>query len=331
MAQSALQSRQQESEWVKELQSFIKSLARALIFGVGFLYTMETWWIGEYLSIARLLVFFFLAFLVNLYLLPIVAHGRSKVGLGRTIRQATRNKGMAIVVAALLLWLLGQVTLTEAPFEHDVTTIILLSIPIAIGANIAQILEAYTSPGPQESSGGGQRPGQDEQGQRSQEKKVLQEGEQNSEEDVQQDKQADTAPSDGPWSALLKTAAAVSGGALFVSFPLAPTGEIPMLAASLDFWRELGVIATSLIISYIMIYATGAPKAPPSGDNSKGAAIWPYADTLFSYALALVISLVVLFLVGRIDLSMPLGAALSLVLVLGLPATIGGAAGKLVL
>ncbi len=133
--------------WIQELQSIGRSFMRAMIFGVAFLYTMEMWWVGAWLPYQRLMIFFGVAFLVDLYLLPLTESTKQDHPLGWVIRTTIRNKGLAILVAAIILFILGEVSPFSASYERDLSIILLLSIPIGIGFNIARILEIYRTPG----------------------------------------------------------------------------------------------------------------------------------------------------------------------------------------
>ncbi len=104
-----------------------------------------------------------------------------------------------------------------------------------------------------------------------------------------------------------------------------------MLAARMEFWRQVALMILALLVTYTFVYTSGADRQPPSGHNSRGKKIWPWADTLMSYAVALLVSLGMLYLFGQISSATPLDAILANTIVLALPASIGGAAGKLAL
>lgn len=318
---------------------------RSLIFGIAFLYTMETWWIASWLEYGRLMLFYIAAFLVDLYLLPLTSKQARAHSVGWVIRTTVTNKGLALLVAGIILTVLGQISPLNPPFEKDLATILLLSIPIGVGANVAQLLEIYQKPGRQGADKGqqGKRQGDrsassgegengDEGNRTEEEKEDQQRGgddEAEGDEEAQGGKQG--RKKRNPWWEIIRLMGLVSGGALFVGLPLAPTEEIPMLASRIDFWRELALIGAALAITYILVYASGADRDPPSGRNSPGADIWPLADTLLSYGMALLVSFVVLYLFGQITSQTPIQQMISLTIVLGLPAAIGGAAGKLAL
>ena len=84
-------SRSKPGPWGQEIDELAQSVTRALIFGIALIYTMESWWVGEYLDIWKLLVFFFVAFLVNMYLLPVAT--KMDLSFWEIFRKSARNKG----------------------------------------------------------------------------------------------------------------------------------------------------------------------------------------------------------------------------------------------
>lgn len=282
---------EKDNPWLLEFQNLVKSFARALIFGIGLVYTMEMWWLGDYIHYVPLLTFFGASFLIDLYLIPVTMR-RQKYTFAMIVREATRNKGLSILAAALVLYLLAQITPFQPPYERDVSTILLLSIPIDLGASVSHILNIYPVSGKGEG--------------KSMESKAR-----------------------NPWTFLLTYLGTVSAGVIFVALPIAPTQEVPMLAAEVAFWQKVGIILLSLALAHVISYASGIDHTAPSGNNSGGRAIWPYADTLISYAVSLLAALLLLYFLNQIDFSTPINEVLSLVIVLGLPCSIGGAAGKL--
>lgn len=115
-------------------------------------------------------------------------------------------------------------------------------------------------------------------------------------------------------------------GALFLASNIAPTEEIPMLTAGMGPWELLAIMATSLVVSYAIVYEAGF------GDEDKrrqqqGVLQHPLTETAVSYVLALGMAALMLVFFGGLT-GVPIGWALGQVVVLGLPAAIGGAAGR---
>jgi putative integral membrane protein (TIGR02587 family) len=115
-------------------------------------------------------------------------------------------------------------------------------------------------------------------------------------------------------------------GALFLSFSIAPTDEISMLAAELDYAHALALIALSLLVTYVIVFASGFGTGQ---HEQQGPFQSPLTETVLAYVLSLLVALAALFLFDRIEWGDPLAEIVAMVLVLGLPA-VGGAAGRLV-
>ncbi len=116
-------------------------------------------------------------------------------------------------------------------------------------------------------------------------------------------------------------------GALFVGFNIAPTEEVPMLTAALAPPALLVMMAASLLVSYAIVYEAGF------GDQHKrrqqqGILQHPVTETAVAYLVALGTAALMLFFFGNLA-GDPAPWALSQVVVLGLPAAVGGAAGRI--
>lgn len=131
----------------------------------------------------------------------------------------------------------------------------------------------------------------------------------------------------GSARSILKDMGATAVGATFVGSTVAPTVEIPLLAAELGHLHELALIAVSLIISYMIVFASGFLAQPkPQGDRSLLQR--PVPETMLAYVVSLLVSLVALYLFDRVEIGDPIRQFVSETLVLGLPAAVGGAAGR---
>ena len=118
-------------------------------------------------------------------------------------------------------------------------------------------------------------------------------------------------------------------GALFLALAVAPTEEILMLAFTMSDWTLAGLVAVSLVTLHAFVYALefrGQAGVP------EGTRQWSLAlrYTVPGYALALLVSLYVLWTFGRAD-ALASGPLLAITVVLGLPAAFGAAAARLIL
>jgi putative integral membrane protein (TIGR02587 family) len=130
---------------------------------------------------------------------------------------------------------------------------------------------------------------------------------------------------DSYWSQLVVMAA----GALYLTFNVAPTEEMPLIAYRITAWHALVLVALTVGAMHAFVYGidiAGREAAPP------GTPAWSVfvRFTVVGYAIALAISAYVLWTFGRLD---DTGAAESIasVVVLALPAAIGAAAARLLL
>ena len=103
-----------------------------------------------------------------------------------------------------------------------------------------------------------------------------------------------------------------------------------MLASELTPGHELALIGLSLVLTYAIVFASGFDPRQRH-PKSHGLFRTPASETAMAYLVSLVVALGALYLFDQVDLQQPARYVLSQTLVLGLPAAIGGAAGRVVL
>ena len=118
-------------------------------------------------------------------------------------------------------------------------------------------------------------------------------------------------------------------GALFLALTVAPTEEILSLGHTMNDWQLVALVAVSLVTMHAFVYALdfrGQAGVP------EGMRQWSLAlrYTVPGYALALLVSLYVLWTFGRAD-GLSGGSLLAITVVLGFPAAFGAAAARLIL
>lgn len=115
-------------------------------------------------------------------------------------------------------------------------------------------------------------------------------------------------------------------GALFLSFNVAPTEEMVLIAYKMDVWQELVLLAATVLLMHALVYAVnfrgGTPDAHMAGALLK--------FTIPGYAIVLLVSLTVLWLFGRLD-GLSSEEGLSAGIVLAFPGGIGAALARLIL
>ncbi len=115
-------------------------------------------------------------------------------------------------------------------------------------------------------------------------------------------------------------------GAVFVALSIAPTDEVPMIASSFGPGWLMLLVAASLVVSYAIVFVAGFVGQDQRLDNP-GIVQRPLSETIVCYVVALFVSAVLLWLFQRGG--PPWGDYFTRTIVLGLPAAVGGAAGRL--
>jgi putative integral membrane protein (TIGR02587 family) len=280
----------ESGSWRDEMTDFLRAVSGGFIFAIPLIYTLETWAIGAVAELWKLLLFLALAFLIGLALATSRSGGfKEETSRLATIEQAVDVVAVGLIGAGVVLLVLNRIAPGD-PLEVVAGKVILLAVPIAIGASVANAIF-----GPH-----GER------------------GRQGDEENDQQETS---------WQAFRADVGATVVGAVILALAIAPTDEIPLLAAELDVAHELALIGLSLLLSYVIVFASGYGTGQ---HEQPGPFQSPLTETVFAYAVSLLIALASLYLFDRIEPDDPLGHVVSMVLVLGLPASIGGAAGRLV-
>lgn len=276
--------RRASEAWSDEARAFIRAISGAYIFGIPLLFTMEMWWIGEYVDRWKILAFFTLAFAANFGLSWVSGFRRDSTLLGN-VEEAIESVAVGIVAASVMLLVLDRIT-WGVPLNSIVGMVMIQAVPLSIGSAVAN--EVFGRPGDRrgENNGGDQLPA---------------------------------------WKELLSDVGATAIGGVFIGFSIAPTEEIPMLASRLDYPHLLAVVGFTLLISYAIVFASGFDQPRPSGPFQH-----PISETALAYVVSLLVALVALYLFGQIDFSEPLRSLAAQIIVLGVPATVGGAAGRLV-
>ena len=137
-------------------------------------------------------------------------------------------------------------------------------------------------------------------------------------------------PSQGPEAEAYASELFLMGiGALFLGLNVAPTEEMILISYKMTAWHALAVIALSILLMHGFVYAVefkGGTSLSP--DVPWWSAFLRF--TLVGYALAVLISLYVLWTFGRTE-GVSAAQVLMSVTVLGFPAAIGAAAARLIL
>jgi putative integral membrane protein (TIGR02587 family) len=116
-------------------------------------------------------------------------------------------------------------------------------------------------------------------------------------------------------------------GALFFAMAIAPTEEIPMIAASLSPAEAAVLVVLSLVATYLIVFVAGFADQE-ARRTQVGALQHPLTETVAAYVTTLVVALCMLWVFDNLT-GDPLTVLVETV-VLGLPAGVGGAAGRVI-
>ena len=288
---------QTQSSWGQEFEDILRGVAGAFLFGVPLLYTMEVWWIGSHIGPARMLVGLALTYLALIAINRTTGFRQQRgTSFWRSLSDSAEVLAIGLVVAALSLLLIRRLS-SDMALDTALGLIALESIPFSIGVGIAGGLLG--------------RAGDDDDEDAAQ--AATKDGEQSSE---------------SLWRETLADAGATALGAIIVAFSIAPTDEVPMIASALAPFELLVMVTASLIISYIIVFQAEFGNQN-SRQNHRGLFQSPLSETVASYLIALVMSLIMLVFFKHLPIDAPFSQWLTYAITLGLPATIGGAAGRL--
>lgn len=287
------------SPWRNELDDLMRGVAGAFLFGAPFLYTMEVWWKGNFTSPPRMLLVLVISYAV-LVLLNVRGGFRTERPPTklRIFTDALEALAIALLTATLSLILIGIINF-DTGFEAAMGRIITETLPFSVGVGIANNVLQQGDEDNADSKGG---------------KKDLSEHQWH----------------DHAWLGTLADAGATTLGAVIIASSIAPTDEIPMIASALSPPRLLVIIFSSLLLSYIIVFEANF-GAQAMRRSQPGLFQSPISETLASYLISLFISLLMLWLFQLIRVEDPFSQWVSYIIILGLPATIGGAAGRLAL
>jgi putative integral membrane protein (TIGR02587 family) len=290
-------TKRKKKSWESEINDIIRGTCGGFLFGIPLLYTMEVWWIGSLakprLMMMTIALMFTVVFLLN------KTEGfrkrRYKLRAYEAVIDTVEAIAIGLFCSTFILVLLRELTL-ETSIKEALGKIIFESVPFALGVALANQLL----------------------------------GESNNSNGVDYQVNNVSKHKQNGLDATLADLGATLIGATVIAFNIAPTDEIPMLAAAVSAPWLLAMIATSLIISYGIVFQAGFSDQQKRRQQ-KGIFQRPSSETIMSYLVSLLAGALMLWFFQKLTFSDPWIMWLDHTLVLGLPATIGGAAGRLAL
>jgi uncharacterized membrane protein len=95
----------------------------------------------------------------------------------------------------------------------------------------------------------------------------------------------------------------------------------------MEYWHLLALIALTLMTGYVVVFASGFD--PSAKQDREHPFQHPATETTISYLVSLVVAFGVLVLMKQVSAEHPPAFVLAQTLVLGFPAMVGGAAGRI--
>lgn len=289
----------QQAAWRQAAVDAVRGMSGGLLFGVPLLYTMEMWWSGEHTRPAHAVV------VLVLSLVPIIALNRTagfRTGGDATWRDAVIDAvealGISVVLAGAVLFVLREIT-GSTPVLVAASKVAYQTLPFGIGVAVANHFL----------SGRKNRSEDTDRGQR---------------EAVEGERRRPRNQINGTAADL----AATLVGATFIALNVAPTDEVPMIAASMGPAWLILLVGLSVTVTYAIVFVAGF-AGQRQRHAQRGVLQHPLSETLAAYTVSLVGAALMLAVFQR--LNGPPAWMLAQAVVLAFPASIGGAAGRLAL
>ena len=118
----------------QSLEEYARGVAGGLLFSLPLIYTMEVWWAG-FLARPPHLLLYFLAGFSLLFAYNRYGGLREDASWSEVAFEAFEEMGLGLVLAAFLLWLLGQIQ-TGMTFGEVLGKVVVEGVTVAIGVSV---------------------------------------------------------------------------------------------------------------------------------------------------------------------------------------------------
>lgn len=290
------QSHIRGDNWQGEIEEIISGASGGFLFGIPLLYTMEVWFIGSYVQPPVLLGILSVTFVIILLLNRIEGFRpqESETFLG-AMAETIETIAIGMTCAMLTLVILQRIDV-QTPLTEILGKIVFEGVPFSLGVAFSRSLLSgdaevdFKNRNQTQSRYSGKH-------------KII-------------------------WQDTLADFVATLIGALFIAFSIAPTDEVVVLAASASPLWLLIIMSASMLISYGIVFAASFTNYSERRQQ-QGLFQSPKSETALSYLISLVAGLLMLWFFQKVSLNDPWFIWLRYGIVLSLPASIGGAAGRL--
>lgn len=289
---------QQERSIGRSLQEYLRGIVGGLLFSLPLLYTMEVWWAGYTMHPIRLLLYVLATFTL---LLGYNRYGglRRDASSVEVAIDSVEEMGIGIAISTVVLWLLGQLTF-DMQISEVVGKIATESMTVAIGVSVGTA-QLGGSNGESDDTGMENEPSQ---------------------------AQSHSGPFLLEGSDLSGQLAIATCGAVLFAANVAPTEEIFIIATQSNAFKLIGMALLSMLLGTLILFYSNFTGAQ-SFSKSRGIKT-VFSGAIITYAISLVVSAAILWVFGRFDGTSAI-ICLAETVVLGVAATLGASAGRLLL
>lgn len=284
--------------WRHEGRSLMAAVAGGAIVGMPLLYTMEMWFHGAVLSPWHQLAALAGMLVINFFFC-LVSGFREYAGIGEAALETVTAIGIGLVLSALVLLLIGAIDGSSSLAEIS-GKVLMQAMAVSLGVSFADAHfrgKSRTGDEDDDDKGGLKNEPSREEAERLQLRSDL------------------------------RDVSATAVGSILFSLNIAPTEEVVLVSARLNPWQLLALLAAALVLCYVILYASGFEDQPV---HIQGMMQRPWAETIMTVALSTLCAMVLLLILGAREAVGTTSALIASTVTLALPATVGGAAGRLV-
>jgi putative integral membrane protein (TIGR02587 family) len=276
-------------QWSVELDDFARGAAGGLLFGIPLIYTMELWGVGLTVSPGHSLLLLALSILISFAFVATIGFRRQAAVRLSDMLSETIDAVGISLVVTVASLLVIGRIGLHMPLETILGRTAIELVPVSIGVAIAN----HLLPRQEDRQGNG-----------------------------------DERDEHTPRSPTVREFVAAGGGALFLSLNIAPTDEVTILAMELSTIQIVILMLFSLLVTYMIVFEAGFHNQARRHEST-GLLQRPITETIVAYVISLVVCVLVMWVVGAFPNSPAAATILTKVVVLGFPASLGAAAGRL--
>lgn len=282
----------------QEFKDLMRGVAGGMIFGTPVLYTMEVWTEGLIFTSWNLLVVLFLILNLNICFSYFAGlrENHSTERLMNAVDDGITSLGLSLVLSFLVLALINQIDL-KGNLKEELAKVLIEACIVSVGVTFTNFKFKRNQ---------------------KKEKTVL---------DLLNSETLLMSPSEKQLKKDFNDLMAAMAGAFVFSFNVAPTEEVVLIASNLSSLHLMIILCFELYICYVILYASGI-RVHITYDK-KSFFQKPLAELTLTTSISLCVAAVLILTLGYGDTQLTDAGYLPSVIVLGIPAVVGGAAGRL--